>query len=240
MDTNRHVTDHIPAYALDSLDEAEARYIQAHLERCEICMAELVEYRQLVGNLAFAAPQFDPPPALKTKLMDRIKPRLETSDQTDAPESWWGRLNNKLPQLSPAWGFAAVAIILVLAISNVLLWQQVNRSQPPPPLRVIGLQGGDAAPQATGMIVVSVDGEHGTLVVDHLPQLREDQEYQLWLIQDGERTSGALFSVGEDGYGSVWVGSPEPLIEYSRFGVTIEPKGGSPGPTGANVLRSDL
>ena len=117
MDTNEHVTDHIPAYALDSLDEAEARQIQAHLEGCETCTAELVEYRQLVGNLALAAPQFDPPPALKSKLMDRIKPRLETSDETGAPESWWDRLNNRLPQLSPAWGIAAVAMILVLAIS---------------------------------------------------------------------------------------------------------------------------
>jgi anti-sigma-K factor RskA len=100
----------------------------------------------------------------------------------------------------------------------------------------VSLGGDDLAPQAVGLIVVSQDGSHGTLVVDRLPRLDESQQYQLWLIQDGKRVSGAVFSVGEDGYGSVWVSAPEALIQYSQFGVTIEPTGGSPSPTGERVL----
>ncbi len=78
-------------------------------------------------------------------------------------------------------------------------------------------------------------------MVDHLPVLDPDElQYQLWLIQDGQRTSGAVFSVNKYGYGSVWVSSPEPLSSYSDFGISIEPAGGSPGPTGDKVLGSPV
>jgi anti-sigma-K factor RskA len=107
-------------------------------------------------------------------------------------------------------------------------------------LQTIPLAGTETAPQATGLIVISADGEHGTLVADGLATLGQDQQYQLWLIKDGERTSGGVFSVNQEGYGSLWVESPQPLSSYSAFGITIEPAGGSPGPTGNKVLGSTL
>jgi anti-sigma-K factor RskA len=72
--------------------------------------------------------------------------------------------------------------------------------------------------------------------VDHLEPLGPDQQYQLWLIKDG-RISGGVFDVGDDGYGSLTVRAPDPLDSYT-FGVTVEPAGGSPGPTGPRVLAS--
>jgi len=147
-----------------------------------------------------------------------------------------------LPRLAPAWALASLVVILFLGASNVLLWQQMRdlRASQPAPLKVVTLTGSQVAPTASGLIVISRDGRYGTLVVDELPALDEARQYQLWLIQDGQRTSGAVFSVSPDGYGSVWVSSPQPLIDYSSFGITIEPKGGSPGPTGDKVLGGDL
>jgi len=69
------------------------------------------------------------------------------------------------------------------------------------------LQGTSFSPGASGMLVISRDGEHGTLVVDGLPPLDESHQYQLWLIRNGERLSGGVFSVDARGYGSLWVSS---------------------------------
>ncbi len=124
-----------------------------------------------------------------------------------------------------------------------MLWREVGalRTQTSPDqLQVIQLSGTEFVPAATGMIVVSVDGQHGALVVDRLPVLDEAHEYQLWLIRDGERDSGAVFSVDEDGYATKYVSSPEPLDGYTSFGITIEPAGGSPGPTGEKVLGGEF
>jgi anti-sigma-K factor RskA len=107
-------------------------------------------------------------------------------------------------------------------------------------MRVITLTGTASVPGASGLIVASMDGLHGTLVVDNLPVLDKNHAYQLWLIKDGQRTSGGVFSVGPDGYGALWVTAPKPLLDYPNFGVTIEPAGGSPGPTGEKVLGGGL
>ncbi|MCJ7660988.1 MAG: anti-sigma factor, partial [Anaerolineales bacterium] len=107
-------------------------------------------------------------------------------------------------------------------------------------LTTVAMVATDYTPEATGTLVISMDGEYGVLVVDALPILDESQQYQLWLIYDGQRASGGVFSVNDEGYGSLSVSSEKPLSSYPAFGITIEPAGGSPGPTGEKVLGGEL
>jgi anti-sigma-K factor RskA len=144
-----------------------------------------------------------------------------------------------MQQASPIWGLAGLAIILVLALSTLLLWQQLSQQAAPAgpvQMRTVALAGTGTTPDATGIIVISLDGDHGALVVDQLPELDADRQYQLWLIEDERRVSGAVFSVDEHGYGTVWISADEPLSAFSAFGISIEPAGGSEGPTGKKVL----
>jgi len=106
--------------------------------------------------------------------------------------------------------------------------------------RVLALAATDAAPGATGKLVISRDGEYGTLVADGLPALDAGHQYQVWLIRTGQHTSGGVFSVGHHGYGVIEILAPEPLGSYPSFHVTVEPSGGSPAPTGAEVLAGHL
>jgi anti-sigma-K factor RskA len=240
MTEDHHILDLIPAFALECLEEEEAVAVTRHLATCEICRADLRAYREIASQLAFSVSQVEPPAALKAGLLARVQAvQLETDR---APRrSGWQRFFAALPRLSPVWAVASLALILILGASNVLLWQQVRELRArQAPLPVVALNSTAAAPGATGMLVISDDGLHGTLVVDNLPDLGEAQQYQLWLIENGQRASGGVFSVSPDGYGSVWVHSPKPLASFSTFGITIEPEGGSPGPTGEKVLGSDL
>ena len=244
MVEEKHVTDSLAAYALGSLEAEEKQAISAHLAECALCRADLTGYLEVAGQLGQAIPLVEPPASLKHSFLARIGAQVEEPAPARRT-SWWERLVASL-QSSPTWAAASLALIVVLGLSNLLLWQQVRQLQSSPPagqelLQTVPLQGSQAVPDATGMIVVSLDGEHGTLVVDRLPVLDENHEYQLWLIDENQqRTSGAVFSVSKEGYGSVWVKSPKPLISYPAFGVTIEPKGGSPQPTGERVLGGKL
>jgi anti-sigma factor RsiW len=234
-----HVSELIPAYALDCLEADEARLVGEHLVGCELCRAELRSYQEVAGQLAFALPQVEPPEALKVALMKRLvvvpgKPKIAKGG---AP--WWKRKfrpavqlpaergtagqRGWLPSLAPAWAIAGLVVILVLGASNVLLWQQMRdlrAIQPAAPLRVVALTGSQVAPTASGLIVISKDGRHGTLVVDELPALDEARQYHK-LIRDGRRTSEAVFSVG--GWVRFNIGIiTQPLIDYSSL-ITIEP-----------------
>jgi anti-sigma-K factor RskA len=106
--------------------------------------------------------------------------------------------------------------------------------------KLVSLSATENAPGAQGLIYVSHDGQFGTLIVEDLPSLGADSQYQLWLIREGKRTDGGVFSVGSDGYAAMVVRSPDPLGSYQAFGITVEPHGGSVGPTGNKVLGGTL
>jgi anti-sigma-K factor RskA len=235
----KHVIDLLPAYALDCMDGEEATRVAEHLKRCHECQVELRAYQSVVDQLPLAVPQAEPSQQVRQALLRRIDP----APQVEKQPSVWIRFANYFKVATPAWGLVSLALVVVLLVSNLALWRQVNRFQSNPgttALRVVNLNGTQFSPGATGMIVISRNGEYGTLVVDHLPALSPEQQYQLWLIQGGKRTSGGVFSVSPEGYTSVVIDSPRALDAYGSFGVTIEPAGGSPGPTGEKVLGGNL
>lgn len=231
MTNHQELRDSIPAYALGIIDADEAETLSGHIASCAACQAELQAMLQTVEHLGHGAPDAQPRPELKDRLFSQIRP-LEPADSGEK-STWWDRLFGPRPVL--AW--MSAGLIILLAVSNLLLWNQV-RGLKGTPFESIQLLATDVMPNAEGMIVVSQDGRYGTLVASDLEPLSETEQYQLWLIKAGERTSGGVFSVSESGYAAFQVYSHEPLSDFDSFGITIEPYGGSPGPTGEKILGS--
>ncbi len=240
MSEEQHVTEQIPAYALGSLDPEETRLIAGHIQDCDQCRAELSEYQEVVDSLPLAVAVAEPPSDLKEKVLRAVESDLARTAPA-AEKTPWERLIALLRRPAPAWGLSLI-LLIVLITSNALLWQRVIGlgSAEADSLPVLTLIGTDNAVGATGRMVIGRDGMVGILVVDGLAPLDETHEYQLWLKQNGERVDGGVFSVSETGYGYLRVRSDYPLRIYSGFGVTVEPAGGSPGPTGEQVLNLDL
>jgi anti-sigma-K factor RskA len=233
-----HVIDMLPAYALGCLDHEDDLRVAEHLAACRSCRGELEGYRSLVADLPYAMAQSDPPPGLKEAILQRARQAQGAAPAARVP--WWRRFTGL--GSAPSWSLVSLVLVLVLGASNLFMWGRLNtlERRQQDSLRTIQLEGTDNAPIATGMLVISLDGTHGTLVVDRLPVLSESQEYQLWLIKDGQRTSGGVFSTDEKGYKGMYIKSPEPLNTYTSFGITVEPAGGSPAPTGEKVLGGEL
>ena len=234
-----HVYDLLPGYALGCLDASEALQVTEHLESCEHCRVELERYAWVAAELPMALDMSNPPSDLKARILTRAR----QSSQPDLQHgSAWRRLWDALRRSAPAWGLASLALVLILAVSNLLLWQRLGlvENAGRESLRKVALAATDFTPGATGELVISRDGEYGVLVVDGLPGLDDSRQYQLWLIKDGARISGGVFSVNSEGYGVLYINSLSPLASYQAVGVTIEPAGGSPGPTGEKVLGGNL
>jgi anti-sigma-K factor RskA len=237
-----HVPELLPGYALDCLDQDEMVIACEHLAVCPDCRTEMECYRAVADRLALATPDAAPSPAVKRRLMNRVG-KDHSVAPVSARSSAWQSLSRLMQRTTPAWGAVSIVLVLALVVGNLLIWQQYtnrNNVRQTAGVHIVRLAGTSAAPDASGAIATSEDGQYGTLIVQGLPRLDADRQYQLWLIQDGQRTSGAIFSVNEDGYGSVLISSPQPLSGYSAFGITIEPAGGSPGPTGPKVLGSAI
>jgi len=236
-----HISDTIPAYTLGILEDAEQEEVRRHLSGCAACQEEVRAYQQVLEQLPMAVPQRNPPLYLRAAILQRAAAAAPAPRRAARP-AWLAWLSHPL---SPAAGWLALILIVVLAGISLSQWQQLQI----PAAAVTPTQASDfrlvhmSSPpngQATGLLVISDEGTFGTLVVDGLEPLGPAQQYQLWLVKDGQRSNGGVFSVQDDGYGVLKIDSPLPLIQYQTFGVTIEPFGGSPGPTGKKVLGGSL
>ncbi len=233
MSKDIHVEELIPAYALDCLDDDETAQVAAHLNDCPACRAELESYWQVAAELAYATPDAAPPADLRNRLLEAA---VQPAPAKLSSEPWWQAVVDLFRRPVPAWSLAgALALLLVLGVWFIASTEPATNPQVS--MQTIALLGTETAPGSQGLLIISSNADEGGLLVEDLPALDADHQYQLWLIdRDGQRASGAVFSVDADGYGTTMVTSPLPLISYVAFGVTIEPAGGSPGPTGQKVL----
>jgi anti-sigma-K factor RskA len=242
--SEEHVSDLIPAYVLGCLDPDEKLRVEKHLEGCEACRAELKTYHSVMDGLALSINQIDPPKRLKQSIVQLIEPEgREKPARAHTPRR---RLDlSYLRPLLPIWSVVSLVLVLSLSAANLVQSQQVKElSQQSANVytefHIVPLNGTSAAPQALGIMIISDNGLSGSLNVDGLPPLDAGHQYQLWLVQEGRRTNGGVFSVSPGGYGTLKINSSRSLIDYNSIGITIEPAGGSPGPTGDKVLGGGL
>jgi anti-sigma-K factor RskA len=234
FESTDHVSDFLPEYSLGTLNDDETLRVVEHLQECEACRTELEMYQPVLAGLGHAAPAAEPPADLRSKILAKAAADVESKKRPAREQKpVLGNLFN--------WKWVGVLAMLLLVGSNLLLWKQYTRLQERTgtgTFQTVALAGTENSPNSSGTIVISHDGKYGTLVVDELTPLDEAHQYQLWLIRDGQRISGGVFSVSKSGYGTIEIWSKEPLTNYQAFGITIEPVGGSPGPTGDKVMGS--
>lgn len=245
MSANEHnlVRELLPAYALGALEAAEATDVARHVTGCPECRAELSDFERLADALALAVPEAAPPAALRGRLLAAVQGepaqgsrgagvqgRKEAGEQGRSSSPLLPRSRAVLRQRKalPVYGLLALAAIVL----GGLLWAAVGRLAMGE--AVVTLAPSDVAPSAAGEL--RFGGGGATLEVVGLPVLPPAQQYQLWVVRDEQRASGAIFSVNGNGWAEVPVTLDYPAAEYDRFGITIEPTGGSPGPTGERVL----
>lgn len=235
MSVEQHFNNDLPAYALGALDKEETLRIEEHLANCLACRSELQAFLQVTELLPLATNLHEPTAGLEQRILAQVM--VQPVDQAMRPSHGLReRLADFWRILFPAWGIISLALIFLLVVSNLTLLRQINQPPASGDFLIVSLMGTERTTQASGILLVSRDGREGTLTVENLPPLQTNLQYQLWLIRDGKRTSGGVFSVNSSGYGHLEVASSDSLLSYDSFGVTIEPAGGSPGPTGNKVL----
>ena len=94
----------------------------------------------------------------------------------------------------------------------------------------------------SGTVLLDRDRNTAALVAWNLPELPQEQIYQIWLIEpDGHRVSAGLFrSQTSPSYTTKPIFSTLDLSSFVGIGVTIEPAGGSDQPTGPRVFKVDF
>lgn len=253
--------DLLAPYVLGALDALDRRPVEDHVQACAPCAQLAREYQTIASSLAYGVSLAEPPPSLKERTMAQVAVMPQAARPPAPSPSRWQRLWEWLDvffrphaaavALAGALGIAALAIwvgVLRTEISNersatqamartLEQQQQTLAWATTPAVRKYAMDGTESAPTAWATMLYKPAYEEAMLVAGDMPALPSTKVYQLWLVRDGVRTSGGTFTVDANGRGQVLVRAPLPITSYQSMGVTVEPMGGSPGPTGARVLR---
>ncbi|QPE03972.1 anti-sigma factor [Microbacterium schleiferi] len=203
---------------------------------------------ETAAALADYAPEVEPPDELRHHILTRIA----LTPQTDAipvgaeplPSTGVIQTQSRTRWMRSMFALAASLVLLVaLGFTAVSLSDSLNR-----PDAVVALEQVQAAPDAQSAAAEfeSGGGEStvywsesvgkAVIVSDGLPQIAEDQSFELWFIRDNTPiAAGAYDPSGGDQDTWVLQGAMEP---GDTIAITIEPQGGSPDgvPTGDPVV----
>ncbi len=251
--------DLLPAYMIGATDADETALVESLLERCtdyaDEIAAEARDYAAIGYEIALSAPPVQPSAALHDRIMSAARQANQTKPQAVAHATE----RRKLPV---AWIGLASAAAALLIISNIFWINRVNtverrmseavellRGQYDILSALVGeqenverveLTSTTQTDQSVVTVLWNPNWHTVMLFTDQLPALPTDRAYQLWLVSGEERLSAGVFQINERGQGVLLFDAPRPINTFDALGITEEPAGGSPAPTGNPVAAAQV
>jgi anti-sigma-K factor RskA len=109
-----------------------------------------------------------------------------------------------------------------------------------PRTRIIVMAGDETSP-ANAKVIWDTKAQQWSIYIFDLPAPPSDKEYQLWYVTQNAKISAAVFRTNEQGRIVLKLTPPpEALVGLAATAVTLEPRGGSPQPTGKFYLKASI
>ena len=216
------------AYVIGALTPDEVDVFEAHLDTCDQCQEEIEQLGEGLAGMAQAMAE-DPPSGLRERVLNSIEDANVVS-----PSAWRTRLG---PVLLPA---AAVLALIVGAVS-IFGGGELSRVIGAQDAVSIELSVSDAYPSSAPELArVIFSPTRGKAVVEFegLAEVSADRTYQLWLIGGDGPIPAGTFTTTTGGSVSVLVDGD--ASSGLVLGITEEPSGGSPAPTGDVLFSAEL
>jgi anti-sigma-K factor RskA len=249
-------------YALGVLEGEERAELEAHLARaCDKCTPGVAKARGFIAQLALAAPDAQPPAALRGKIMDAVKmdARMADSSRTDVPFAKPKPADSRA--VFPAWAWLAAA---VLALMTAYTMRQMNSqngqlAELRKEMKIATMQNQALqnqlemnrmvesvmlSPDSTILKLMPKDKNmpmvHAYLhphmgvaiTAEEMPAMPSARTLQLWFVpKSGKPVSAAIFHPDSGGQIALVAPVTIPMNEIAALAITDEPANGSPQPT---------
>jgi anti-sigma-K factor RskA len=226
--------DEVGAYLLGALTDLEVQAFERHMAHCPNCRDEAERLRPAADSLPRAVEQLEPPPTLKTALMEVVEQEAEERAGESARLARRPR-RRLLPLLRPV----LVAGALLVGVAAGFGVARLSEEEPQQPRTLAAKVDQSRIPDGSGRLVVQGEGDNGAILrVQGMPSLQPDQVYQAWVLRDGTIVPQPTFEVGDTGGGAVAI--PDNLSGAQEVLVTREQRGGARAPTEEPILAVRL
>ena len=238
------------SYVLDALSEPERDSFERHLQHCPLCEDEVRGLREAAARLGLTK-TLDPPPQMRPRVLAvayrtrQLPPPAGEQvglERRGVRVTWLFRPRSarrhaqrrpRLPRLAAAHAAASQVVVVALGITQsdgaATAGAAISRVVTAPDARTQTMR---TSAGGTVTVVVSAGQQAAVVSATGMRSLPPAQTYQLWVIgPDGARSAGLLSRTGRAG--PVLASGVEP---GDRIGITVEPAGGTSGPTTTPVI----
>jgi anti-sigma-K factor RskA len=226
------------AYSLGALPCAERLEFESHLGTCRSCADEVAGLTETAARLGGAV-EHVAPSALRPRLLDAVRHVRQVPPDSEIKAVFSRRQGFR--HAAALISAACVAAAAVAGVHGALTSSRIAPVADSPRTRTGDLLAAAdlrlvTAGEPAGTAAMSRSRDEMLFLADGLRTLPRDRVYQLWLVDGhGPRSAGTLRPAGAAM--SLHVTGIEGVGEAV---LTVEPTGGSPGPTSTPVLTIDL
>jgi anti-sigma-K factor RskA len=249
------------------LNPGNRKQFEAHLATgCEQCKAELSGLYEATAMLPLMLRQEAPPSGVRQRLLSRIssrKPEPPRSERSSQPQQRDKVVTPALRPERPWYLYASIVIGILLIVALIIFVNQLVGTTGTQEKKIAELQTELqqkqdilAVLQAESVEVViltavtpgsAVSGKIFWDPIKHNAVIQtanfaaepEGKQYQLWVLKEKKYVSAGVFDVTAEKSRTLKA-MPLPVHEKQAvegFALTLEPKGGSPEPTGPIQLH---
>jgi anti-sigma-K factor RskA len=225
------------AYATHALPEDERREFDDHLAQCPACRQEVAELAATAGRLGAAASA--PAPAT---LRDRVLAEVARTRQVSPRVTDLADRRRPVPWYRQPLGVAA-SFLMVLALGlgafAATESRRADRAEETAAQITAVVTDPDRAEttrpiSSGGASMLIAAGDRAIFRADGVRVLPSNRTYQLWVMDDkGGARSVGLLGRGSSRHLQQFIEGVKPT---DQVGLTVEPEGGSPGPTTAPLV----
>jgi len=237
-------------YFNGQLTTEEQEAFERHLESCADCQQELAEWQALSEDLPYVSELMEPPVGMKERVLGSILGEDSPAQPVVTPTPVIPMESKKPRKRSTSRWLPLVAAALVLSlVGNAYLgWmvqdqQQtlVTQSETVDQLvALVNLQPLEGDSTGTASIVRNGDTIQVVVQASSLPELSNEEVYQVWLIdEEGPDRAGTFTSTGTDG-AVVYTLPAGQDFSWDQIAVSHEPNKDSETPLGQVLMASAI
>lgn len=241
-DAYRSDCDILLDYVSGACSEKEREAFESHLKHCRSCKQELAEWQLVWEALPTDMERLEPPKDLKEQIM---------SAANSAPR-------RRKPAVRGSWrklAFAVIAAVLLFFFGS--LWDNpllddrdptipsIEQALSAPASQIVKINmlksesGKEGRAYGVACIVDNGQSKQFVVYVFGAQQTKDEEAYQVWLVQGGSRTSAGTFRVNDKGIGLLTKVIESGELSYDRIGITLEPDQWGDQPRGPKAFGTD-
>ena len=248
-----------PLYVIGALDENTAHDIEVSLNSATPEQQRIIaRWHDVAALLPQALPLQTPPDYVRERLLNRIVEETQQTpieiavEESTLKEMAKRNERNLSPFVEPRRAESRTARWLLIAATALLAFTAgylFKRNAElrgkvddivSPRTRIISMVG-EEAPQANAKVLWDTKAQQWAIYIFDLPAPPSDKDYQLWYVTKNAKISAAVFRTNEQGRSVLKLTlPPEALVGLAATAVTLEPRGGSPQPTGKFYLKASI